>query len=124
MQELLTLDPLNPIHAAKALRAAEKHKAIASKWRNQAHAEERRRAKEEHADPKKGLKKVAKKISSHTANSLRYVIRDDKTGDGRKEGTLTANPKIIDGVITRAWQTIYEGNVTDVDSMVSDFMNK
>ena len=61
LQEMLTLAPLNPIHAAKALRAAEKHKAIASKWRNQAQAEDRRRAKEEHADLKKGLKKVANK---------------------------------------------------------------
>ena len=56
---MLTVDPKNPIHAAKALRAAEKHKAIASRWRNQAQAEDRRRAKDEHADPKKGLKKVA-----------------------------------------------------------------
>ena len=103
---MMTLDLLNPIYIAKALRAAEKHKAIASKWRNQAQAEDRRRAKEEHADPKKGLKKVAKTISSQTANSLRYVIRDDKTADGRKAGTLTANPKIIDGIITRAWQNI------------------
>ena len=30
LQEMLTLDPLNPIHAAKAFRAVEKHKAIAS----------------------------------------------------------------------------------------------
>ena len=92
--------------------------------RYQALSEERRAANEEHADPRKGLKKVATKISSHTANSLRYVVRDDKTCDGRKEGTLTANPKTIDVVITRAWQTIYEGNVTDVDAMVEDFMEK
>ena len=51
-------------------------------------------------------------------------MRDAKTGDGRKEGTLTAIPKIIDGVITRAWQAIYEGNVDDVDRMVESFMAK
>ena len=124
LQEMITMDLKNPIHAAKALRAADKHKVIASKWRNKAHAEDKKRANEEHADPKKGLKKVAKKISSQTANSLRYVIRDNKTADGRKAGTLTANPKIIDGVITRAWQEIYDGNVADVDSVVADFMKK
>ena len=35
LQEILTIDLKNPIHAAKSLRAAEKHKAIAGKWRNQ-----------------------------------------------------------------------------------------
>ena len=44
--------------------------------------------------------------------------------DGRKAGSLTANPKIIDGVITRAWQDIYEGNVSDVDGMVVDLLKK
>ena len=37
---------------------------------------------------------------------------------------MTANPKIIDGVITRAWQDIYEGNVTDVDGVVAEFLKK
>ena len=32
MKEMLALDPKNPIHAAKAIKAAEKHKAIAAKW--------------------------------------------------------------------------------------------
>lgn len=123
-REILTIDLKNPIHAARSLRVAEKHKAIAGKWRSHAHAEDRRRAKGENADPKKGLKRVAKQISSQTANSLRYVIRDDRAADGGKAGTLTAIPKVIDGVITRAWQHIHEGNVSDVDGVVSDFLKK
>ena len=57
MQEILTVDIKNPIHAAKALRIAEKHKAIANKWRSQAQAEDRRRAREENADAKTGQQK-------------------------------------------------------------------
>ena len=37
---------------------------------------------------------------------------------------MTANPTIIDGVITRAWQDIYKGNVDDVDALVADFLKK
>ena len=57
MQDILTVDIKNPIHAAKALRIAEKHKAIANKWRSQAQAEDRRRAREENADAKTGQRK-------------------------------------------------------------------
>lgn len=60
MKDMTTLDLMNTVHAAKALRAAEKHKVIASMWRSKALAETRRSAKEEHAGPKKGLKKIAK----------------------------------------------------------------
>ena len=84
LQEILTIDLKNPIHAAKGLRVVEKHKVIVGRWRNLAWAEDKRKAKEENADPKKGLTKVAKQISSQTANSLRYVARDDKVADGRK----------------------------------------
>ena len=102
MKDILTLDLNNSIHAAKCLRVADKHKVIAAKWRSQAQAEDRRMAKEENADPKKGIKRMAKQISTHSANSLRYVARDAKAAEGKKAGALTANPKIIDGVITRA----------------------
>ena len=64
LQEILTVDIKNPIHAAKAIRVAEKHKGIANRWRSQAHAEDRRRAREENADAKGGQQKVAKRISS------------------------------------------------------------
>ena len=98
----MTIDLMNLVHAAKCLRIAEKHKTIADKWRRPTLVEARRRAKEENADPKKGLRKVAKQISKQAASSLRYVARDAKASDGGKAGTLTANPKVIDGVITRA----------------------
>ena len=52
------------------------------------------------------------------------MARDAKAADGTKIGTLTANPKIIDAVITRAWQDIYKGNVDDVDAVVADFLKK
>ena len=124
MQEAKTIDLANPLHVPRCLRIAEKHKKIADKWKNRAIAEARRFAKVENADPRRGLKKVAKQISRHAANSLRYVVRDTKAADGRKTGTLTANPKIIDGVITRAWQEVYEGNAKNPDALVEAFVKK
>ena len=124
MQEAEMIDPLNPLHIPRCLRIAEKHKKIADKWKSRATAEARRCAKEENADPRRGLKKVAKQISKHTANAVRYVARDMKAGDGRKAGTLTANPKIIDGVITRAWHKVYDGNTEDPDALVAAFVTK
>ena len=121
MQEAKTIDLSNPMHVPRCLRIAEKHKKIADKWKNRATAEARRCAKEENADPRRGLKKVAKQISRHAANSLRYVARDTKAA-GRKAGTLTSNPKIIDGVITRAWREVYEGNAKDPDALVEAFV--
>ena len=85
MKEILTLDLNNSIHAAKCLMVADKHKVIAAKWRAQAQAEDRRTAKDENADPKKGLKRLAKQISTHSANSLRYVARDEKAADGKRQ---------------------------------------
>ena len=57
LQEILSVDLKNSIHAAKCIRVAEKHKSIAAKWRNQALAEDRRKAKEENADTKKRAEK-------------------------------------------------------------------
>ena len=88
LKEILTLDLNNSIHAAKCLRVADKHKVIAAKWRSQARAEDRRMAKEENADPKRGLKRLAKQISTRSANSLRYVARDAKAAEGKKAGAL------------------------------------
>ena len=122
MQEAQTIDLSNPLHIPRCLRIAEKHKQIVDKWKSRATAETRGCAKEENADPRRGLKKVAKQISKHAANSLRYVARDTKAADGRKAGTLTANPKIIDGVITRAWHKVYDGNTEDPDALVAAFV--
>ena len=122
LQEVRNIDTSNLMHAPRCLRCAAKHKTIADTWRKRAWAEAKRWAKKENADPKKGLKKVAKQISKHAANSLRYVARDDKVTDGGKVGTLTANPKIIDGVITRAWQEVYKGNTSDPNAVVEAFM--
>ena len=56
LQEMLTLDLKNSIHAATCLRVDEKHKIIAAKWRDRAQAEDRRKAKEENVDLKKRAK--------------------------------------------------------------------
>ena len=70
MQEILTVDIKSPIHAAKALRIAEKHKAIANRWRSQAHAEDRRRAREENADAKTGQTKLPSESSAKPPTHL------------------------------------------------------
>ena len=124
LDEVKTIDPENVIHGAKLLRLAEKHKIIADSWRRKARAGFAKLAKQAHADPKHGLKKMAKKIGKPAANPLIYVARDDKAGDGGKVGTLTANPRVVDGIITRAWQKVYEGNAQDVDKLVQTFIHK
>ena len=55
---------------------------------------------------------------------MKFVARDGKTNDGGKKGTFTADPKVIDGIITRAWQEIYQGNAVDIPTLVESFKTK
>ena len=41
------------------------------------------------------------------APPIRFVIRDDRCTDGGAPGTVTTDPRQIDGVVTRAWMKIY-----------------
>ena len=67
---------------------------------------------------------MAKPIGKAAANPLRFVARGCKTSEDGKARTLTANPKVIDGSVTRAWQDVCKGNVEDADTKVVAFMEK
>ena len=81
-------------------------------------------AKVENASPRHGLKRIGKQIGGGSAKPLKFVARDGKTNGGGEKGALTADPKAIDGIITRAWQDIYQGNVADIPTLVDNFKAK
>ena len=39
-------------------------------------------------------------------------------------GTLTSDPKVMDGIIIRAWQEIYKGNAADTDAWIRNYVHK
>ena len=110
LEDFHELNFSEPIHAAKMLRMAERHKHIASSWKSRQIRLICSEAREANASPKQGLKRIAKQIGGGNAKPLKFVARDGMTSDGGRKGTLTANPNVIDGIITRAWQNIYNGN--------------
>ena len=67
---------------------------------------------------------MAKQIGGGSAKPLKIVARDVMTSDGGKEGTLTANPKVIDGVIIRAWQKIRNEDAGNIPELVRNFESK
>ena len=62
----------------------------------------RTEAKALNASPRKGMKNMSRSIGNAPSNAIKFVKRDAHTNDGKPEGTLTANPTVIDGVIIRA----------------------
>ena len=50
--------------------------------------------------------------------------RDAQCTDGAQEGTLTADPEQIDGIVTMAWLKIYEGNLKDIRLKVRQLYEK
>ena len=85
MKEILTVDLNNSIHAAKCIRMADKHKAIAAKWRSQAQAEDRRMAKEENADPKNRPQEDCE-ADKQARSQLVARCRARREGSRRQEG--------------------------------------
>ena len=100
------------------------HKTIAAKWREKQISQACKDAKAENASPRHGLKRIGKQIGGGSAKPLKFVARDGKTNDGGEKGTLTADPKVIDGIITRAWQEIYQGNAADIPTLVENIKTK
>ena len=58
------------------------------------------------------------------SNAIKFVKRDAHTNDGKPEGTLTANPTAIDGVIIRAWQKVFEGDAAGPQRCVDTYVCK
>ena len=65
---------------------------------------------------------MSRAVGSPPANSLKYVKRDGNTGDGKPAGTLAANQTIIDGIITRAWKKVFDGNPSGPKATVDNFL--
>ena len=101
---------------------ADKTRNIASGWDQQHRQLIFDDIKATSASPTKGVKNMARAVGAPPANSLKFVKRDGKTAAGKAAGTLTANQNAIDGIITQAWQTIFEGNAADPKACVDDFL--
>ena len=92
-------------------------------------------------------KTVAQYISNQSAEPLHAIQRqplnpaqpgggspgsaDATTGEGRtredaagQAGTYTTDPQEIDNIIRQAWDKVYNGNVQDMDKLVTDFGHK
>ena len=123
-EDFLNTDISTITSCAKLLKLAGKLKEIAAGW-DQTHSKlAKAEIKAAHACPKKGIDKMSRAIGSPPSSSLQYVKRDGYTQDGKEEGTLTANATTIDGVITRAWQSVVQGNVSNPKQCVDDFIQK
>ena len=106
------------------MRMAEKHKNIVASWKSRQISLKCSEAKEANASPKHGHKRIAKQIGGGSAKPWKFGARDGMTNDGGRKGTLTANPSVIDGIITRAWQNIYNGNAKSIPELVRNFKEK
>lgn len=82
------------------------------------------RARAMHEDPKRGVRHIGEKLEKQLAPPLRCVTRDNERSDGERPGTIMTDPLQVDGVITRAWQRIYDGNVGDAARTVANFCAK
>lgn len=52
------------------------------------------------------------------------MYRDGKCSDGGAEGTVTTDPNQIDGVVSRAWKRIYDGNIYNAAQTVTSFVER
>lgn len=73
-------------------------------------------------DPVRGVQHIAKKIDAAALPPLRFAYRDAETRDGGVVGTLTADPKQVDAIVTRTWQKIHNGNVQCAANLVAEFI--
>ena len=124
MEDLKQARPCEPIHAAKVFRIAEKHKKAAGKLNNAVRADNKKLQQLHNDDPIRGVKSIGKKIDAQAAPPLEFVKRDGYCTDGGAEGSVTTSPQQIDGVVTRAWRKIYQGNVANAASTVANFIKK
>ena len=124
LEDFLLLDLTTIMSCPRLLLLAEKTRTIATGWGQQHKQLIFSDIKATNASPTKGIKNMAKAVGAPPANSLKFVKRDSKTNDGKAAGTLTANQTTIDGIITRAWQNIFEGNAKDSEACVDNFLYK
>ena len=112
-EDYLALDITSVKACTKLLKLAARFREIAANWDHTHVKVAKAETKALNACPKKGIKNMSKAIGALPSNSQKIVKRDSNTHDGKPEGTLIANATTIDGIITRAWQTIFQGNAED-----------
>ena len=121
-RQLLDTRPDEPIHAAKILMLAEKHKQEAQRLSEAAKSEMQQQARLRHDDAKRGVKHISRTLDRAAAPPLRFVRRDSQCTDGGTEGSFTTDPRQIDGVVMRAWRKICEGNLAEMGRAVAVFL--
>ena len=70
-------------------------------------ADNRKQQRMQNDDARKEAKSIGRRIDQPAAPPLRFVRRDEKCSGGGVTGTITTNPKQIDGVVSRAWMKTY-----------------
>ena len=70
------------------------------------------------------MEQMPRTIGDPPSNAIKFDKRDGRTNDDKNEGTLTANAAVIDGVIIRAWQAIFEGNAAGPQKRVDEYLLK
>ena len=120
--EMLLVSFEETIQAVKVMRIAQKHTETAKKLNDEAKKEIRKQQREKNDEAKRGIKHIARRIDQNAAPPLKFVKRDAHCTDGGKVGTITTDPQQVDGVVRRAWQNIYQGNVEDAAATVAAFM--
>ena len=102
------------------------------KWYNDKAAEVRSRAqqafvkitKDKMEDNVKGIKVTSCALNMKPSKPLMHAKRDRVGPAGQKIGTITMDPCEVDGIATRAWKAIYNGNCSDLKQSVSYFKDK
>lgn len=121
--EYLDLDIYSVNSCPELLKLAAKFKDIAATKDATHIGLAKAETKAANACPKKGIKKMPNAIGSLPSDDLKFVRRDGKTQDGKAKGTMTAKATAIDGIITRAWQDVFRGNVEDPKKCLDDSCN-
>ena len=71
---------------------------------------------------KKGAKKISAALNPTAASPLLYARRDRVGLKGEAIGTIATDPKEVDGIATRKWTAIYDGNFDELDEQAKIFM--
>ena len=72
----------------------------------------------------KGVKEVVARIDNRQAQPIAFLERDREGPQGQEAGTITTDPKEIDGIVKRAWKKIYAGTKDDTKKATEEFLEK
>ena len=67
---------------------------------------------------------MSNNISKPQTKPLTFIKCDCEVSKNGKGTTYTADPKLIDKIITKNWKNIFKGNSDNLDKLVDDFFQK